>query len=205
LFTACQCLVHPYRGEGFALPVLEAMACGLPVIVTAGGATDDFVTDDFGFRMEAEPKVLGYEVGPFHLVRPGWWLEPAPEIIEKSMRHVFEHRDEAARKGLHASEYVARHWTWDNAAAVARGRMIDLLDRKEAEARAIVERRAKTLSAIDAPPVAKIGCLQGARELLTAGRIAEAWACASEAIRMRPFHPEGWLLLGEIALKAGSP
>lgn len=46
IYTACDCLVHPYRGEGFALPVLEAMACGIPVVVTAGGATDDFVNDE---------------------------------------------------------------------------------------------------------------------------------------------------------------
>ena len=26
LYTACDVLVHPYRGEGFALPVLEAFA-----------------------------------------------------------------------------------------------------------------------------------------------------------------------------------
>ena len=32
LYTACDCLVHPYRGEGFGLPVLEAMACGTPVV-----------------------------------------------------------------------------------------------------------------------------------------------------------------------------
>ncbi|HVV73993.1 MAG TPA: glycosyltransferase, partial [Verrucomicrobiae bacterium] len=42
LYAACDCLVHPYRGEGFGLPVLEAMACAKPVIVTAGGAADDF-------------------------------------------------------------------------------------------------------------------------------------------------------------------
>src|SRR5262249_2135899 len=37
LYSSCDALVHPYRGEGFGLPVLEAMACGLPVVVTAGG------------------------------------------------------------------------------------------------------------------------------------------------------------------------
>ena len=34
--------VSPYRAEGFNLPVLEALACGKPVIVTSGGSTDDF-------------------------------------------------------------------------------------------------------------------------------------------------------------------
>ena len=33
LYRSCHCLVHPYRGEGFGLPVAEAAACGLPVIV----------------------------------------------------------------------------------------------------------------------------------------------------------------------------
>ena len=42
LMTRHDALVHPYRAEGFALPVLEAMSCGLPVIVPRGGATDDF-------------------------------------------------------------------------------------------------------------------------------------------------------------------
>ena len=37
LYAACDCLVHPFRGEGFGLPVVEAMACGLPAIVTGAG------------------------------------------------------------------------------------------------------------------------------------------------------------------------
>ena len=53
LYRACDVLVHPYRGEGFAMPVLEAMACGLPAIVTAGGPTDEFLPDDAGWRIDA--------------------------------------------------------------------------------------------------------------------------------------------------------
>src|SRR2546428_731861 len=68
LYTACDCLVHPYRGEGFGLPVLEAMACGLPVIVTGGGATDDFVTDEFAYRLSALRQSLSATVGGMELV-----------------------------------------------------------------------------------------------------------------------------------------
>src|SRR5204863_6328659 len=45
LFGAADCYVSPYRAEGFNLPVLEAIACGTPAIVTAGGATDDYCND----------------------------------------------------------------------------------------------------------------------------------------------------------------
>lgn len=51
LMGIADCYVSPYRAEGFNLPVLEAVACGVPVIATAGGATDDFCTDDTAVRV----------------------------------------------------------------------------------------------------------------------------------------------------------
>lgn len=42
LHQAADLYVSPYSAEGFNMPVLEAMACGLPVVCTGGGATDDF-------------------------------------------------------------------------------------------------------------------------------------------------------------------
>lgn len=42
MYAIADCYVSPYRAEGFNLPACEAIACGTPVIVTAGGATDDF-------------------------------------------------------------------------------------------------------------------------------------------------------------------
>ncbi|MHB1597965.1 MAG: glycosyltransferase [Acidimicrobiales bacterium] len=51
MYASADCLVHPYRSEGFALPVLEAMSTGLPVVVTSGGATDDFCGDSEALRL----------------------------------------------------------------------------------------------------------------------------------------------------------
>ena len=53
LYAACDCLVHPFRGEGFALPVVEAMACGLPVIVTGAGPVLDYASDETAFLIPA--------------------------------------------------------------------------------------------------------------------------------------------------------
>ena len=53
LYRSCDVMVLPYRGEGFCMPALEAMASGLPVIVPAGGPTDEFVPDDACWRVPA--------------------------------------------------------------------------------------------------------------------------------------------------------
>lgn len=45
IYTACDCLVHPARLEGFGMTMLEAMACGIPVIATAAGAHRVFADD----------------------------------------------------------------------------------------------------------------------------------------------------------------
>ena len=51
LYNVADFYVSPYRAEGFNLPVIEAMACGTPAIVTDGGSTDDFCGANTSIRI----------------------------------------------------------------------------------------------------------------------------------------------------------
>ncbi len=57
---------------------------------------------------------------------------------------------------------------------------------------------------IETPAVARIGNLEAARAAWNRRDFAAAWNAASDAIAHRPFHPEAFLLLAEIALAAGA-
>lgn len=59
LYGVADCYVSPYRAEGFNLPVLESIACGTQVVVTDGGATDDFCTPEVSIRVKSTPS--GFE------------------------------------------------------------------------------------------------------------------------------------------------
>jgi glycosyltransferase involved in cell wall biosynthesis len=52
LYGAADCYVSPYRAEGFNLPPLEAAASGTPILVTKGGATDDYCHSSFALQIE---------------------------------------------------------------------------------------------------------------------------------------------------------
>ncbi len=84
LYSAADCYVSPYRAEGFNLPVIEAIACGTPVIVTDGGATDDFCELRTSLKVESD-RILNSERD---LEIPGFHLEPRMDSLVEQMRKV---------------------------------------------------------------------------------------------------------------------
>jgi glycosyltransferase involved in cell wall biosynthesis len=41
LYRGARCVAYPSLYEGFGYPIAEAMACGTPVVTSAGGATEE--------------------------------------------------------------------------------------------------------------------------------------------------------------------
>ena len=87
LYAACDCLVHPFRGEGFALPVVEAMACGLPVIVTGAGPVLDYASEETAFLIPARRgNFAECRVGDLETIGRPWLWEPDLDALVEHLR-----------------------------------------------------------------------------------------------------------------------
>ncbi len=113
LYTACDVMVHPYRGEGFCLPVLEARACGLPVLATAGGATEQLLAGPGAIKIPSTRRAL--ELPTPHVSLP-WILEPA---ADEAARLLVETLADLPARRAAAQKFagsVRSAFTWDAAA-----------------------------------------------------------------------------------------
>jgi glycosyltransferase involved in cell wall biosynthesis len=91
-YAAADCYVGPSLEDTFALPPLESMACGLPVLTSSTNGTVEIMTDGVD----------------------GLILQDATDskTLAAQMRAVCEDPDLRARLGEHASQ-TARKYTWD--------------------------------------------------------------------------------------------
>lgn len=108
LYASCHCLVAPYRGEGFGLPILEAMATGLCPIVPNLGPAPDYADDDCAI-------VVPSRLVPLNL---GDDVPDATEIdisivdLRAAMRAAYDNRRGTAERGRVAAERVNQRFTW---------------------------------------------------------------------------------------------
>jgi hypothetical protein len=188
LYTACDCLVHPYRGEGFGLPVLEGMACGLPVICTGGGATDDFATDEVAYRLKSESFEFGDEVNGEPLVRKGWLLEPCIKDLIHRLQWVVDHQDEARALGRKASRYAHECWSWKAAAKKAEIRLKHLAEQARRER--LVENQ--SIEPTETRQAASVKSLELAIGISEQGESAIKYAinAADWAVHLQPDDPQ---------------
>jgi glycosyltransferase involved in cell wall biosynthesis len=127
LYATCDCLVHPYRAEGFAMCVAEGMASGLPVIVTGLGGTTDFCNIQTAFLVPANLRQMNKkQLDNEPTLDYPTYAEPELDGLVDWMRHVYNHPRESraiAREGMNK---IRAEFTWDCAADTAAQRLAAL-------------------------------------------------------------------------------
>jgi len=89
LYRGARCVVYPSLYEGFGIPVLEAMACGAPVVTSRGGSTEEVAG---GAAVLVDPEDVA--------------------AIAAGIEEAFARRDELRAAGLRR----VRDYSWDESA-----------------------------------------------------------------------------------------
>lgn len=92
IYAACDAWLFTSEKEGFGLPLLEAMACGTPVLATRAGAAPDLIDG-----------------------RNGWLLDPSPAAFAEAIQMVASMPQERWLVHSNAAQETARRWSWDGA------------------------------------------------------------------------------------------
>ena len=113
LVENCDALVAPSRGEGFGLPIAEAMLSGLPVIATAYGGHMDFCDPSNAWLVDYQ---FARAQTHFELA-DSIWVEPCKVSLISQLRAVFESpRAEHKRRAGRGREKLLNQLTWAHVA-----------------------------------------------------------------------------------------
>lgn len=115
LYKYADAYVSATRGEGFGLPIAEAMAAGLPAIVPSLGGQSDYCDCSNSYVYDSEfVRIPDNKVELTRSVYRGLeWIEPDVEDLADQMRKVYS--DERATKiGLAGKEDVLKYCSAEN-------------------------------------------------------------------------------------------
>jgi glycosyltransferase involved in cell wall biosynthesis len=125
LYRTCDMGVFPYRAEGFCLPILEAMAAGLPSIVPRFGAALDYCSERTSLLTPV--RRISLPVGRSMAINTLGFREEVDEVdfcetsvdvLAEAMRHaVVLSAGRRARLAATGSQLARTRFTWKESAA----------------------------------------------------------------------------------------
>lgn len=117
LYRSASVFVMPTKADGFNIPGLEALACGVPVLASDYGGQTDYLNDSnswllsegtFDWATDANKPLYDWAK----------WKTPSVKELREKMRYLFEHQEEVNKKAKASADSVS-NWTWDDSAKKA--------------------------------------------------------------------------------------
>lgn len=126
LYKKCDTLVAPSRGEGFGLPMAEAMLFELPVITTGYGGQCDFCTDESAWLIDYSFAKAKTHMNLFN----SFWVEPSSVRLSELMRKLFTmSKQEKAQKTAKAKELILANFRWHHCATKILETIVEVQER----------------------------------------------------------------------------
>jgi GT2 family glycosyltransferase len=121
LYRSADAYISVSRGEGWDMPLMEAMACGLPAIATDWGAHTEFLHAGIAYPLAIKGTIPAIAKCPYY---DGYsWADPDGDHLRALLREVYVNREEARGRGKAAAAEMAARWSWRSAARKIVGRL----------------------------------------------------------------------------------
>ncbi len=112
-YQEVDCFVFPTRGEGWGLPVVEAMATGIPAICTNWSGPQEFMTKEDGYLLDYKLVPADDFTKNIYKEECGNWAEPDYNQLRNLLRHCYSHQEEVKSKGQLAAKRMFDKYTWE--------------------------------------------------------------------------------------------
>lgn len=110
------CFVSCARSEGWGLPIIEAMACGIPTIVADWGGSTEYHDGAITVPVKRLIKPFGI-FGNWDV--PGQWCEPDFDVLVERYKEVYDQYGYHKERALLLSDKIRTKFSWEEAAKKA--------------------------------------------------------------------------------------
>lgn len=126
LYEECHVYVYPSRADTFGMTLIEAMACGLPVISTPEPGATELIK---GKYCEIPTIQIDVKNHPWML---GTWGEPNFDVLVNQMKHHYENYNQIISSGKlkEYSDYIREFYSWDKIAEYFEIKILPQLKKK---------------------------------------------------------------------------